>query len=264
MSTKNTYKEWILQELVFDISENLCYYVKNKKWWKNNNYCQVLSDIQSTNSHLNHTKIPQHLYDYCNDIDHIKKCNASDCNVAVIFRDFRIGYSEYCKRHMNLARHHNSHNRDCNLRVSKKMYESDENYVDEIITPSAKRSKGELELQSYIEKILYKSNFNCKIIPSTRSIIGPQEIDIYLPLLNIAFEYNGEYWHQEGINKPIGYHKNKTIDCKYKDITLYHIWERYWTSKNVQDQYKIKAMVRNVIIKHICQYESWNTTGVYL
>ena len=47
------------------------------------------------------------------------------------------------------------------------------------------------------------------------------EFDIYLPLLKIAIEYNGEYWHR---NKS----SQKKIDfCNNNDIFLFIIEESY-------------------------------------
>ena len=51
---------------------------------------------------------------------------------------------------------------------------------------------------------------------------GKLELDIYLPEKNLAFEYNGNYWHDK---KPKGYHRNKTKMCAEAGVELYHVWE---------------------------------------
>ena len=50
------------------------------------------------------------------------------------------------------------------------------------------------------------------------------ELDIYIPSLKIAFEYNGAYYHS-AFAKDKGYHSLKTSLCLAKGIKLYHIWE---------------------------------------
>jgi hypothetical protein len=69
-------------------------------------------------------------------------------------------------------------------------------------------------------------------VTNTRTVIAPYELDIYLPKPKIAFEYNGNYWHKEGINKPMGYHQMKTDMCYGMGIRLYHIWENDWMIDN--------------------------------
>jgi len=90
-------------------------------------------------------------------------------------------------------------------------------------------SKPEMEIYNYI-----KSIYDGPIIQSDRSIIPPKELDIYLPELKIAFEINGEYWHNSE-QKPKNYHVDKTDECKKLGIQLYHIWTRtdfdIWKSK---------------------------------
>lgn len=58
-----------------------------------------------------------------------------------------------------------------------------------------------------------------KILYNDRKTIRPKELDIYLPGLNLAFEYDG-----------IRYHKNdddsKDVICLQKGITLFHIKEK--------------------------------------
>ncbi len=81
-------------------------------------------------------------------------------------------------------------------------------------------SEYEFELIQSINEIYYG-----KIFKRTRKIITPQELDIYLPELNLAIEYNGNYWHsiEAGLDKE--YHLNKSLLCRAKNIRLIHIYE---------------------------------------
>jgi hypothetical protein len=84
----------------------------------------------------------------------------------------------------------------------------------------------EIDLQNFI-----KENYKGEILFNNRNIISPYELDIYLPDLKIAFEFNGLYWHSE-LNKDKNYHFNKTELCENSDIMLIHIWEDDWQLKN--------------------------------
>ena len=73
--------------------------------------------------------------------------------------------------------------------------------------------------------------YDYEVLTNSRSVLdNGKEIDIYVPSLNIAFEFDGLYWHSE-INKGNDYHLNKTVECEKKGIKLYHIFEDEWTNK---------------------------------
>lgn len=97
-------------------------------------------------------------------------------------------------------------------------------------------SQGEKELRNFIEK--YIDNVQL----TNRDKIHPYHLDLYLPDLNIAFEYNGVYWHNDK-NKGKYYHKNKSKFCKDKGIELIHIWENDWKER--------KEIVKSIILKKL-------------
>lgn len=95
-------------------------------------------------------------------------------------------------------------------------------------------SNKEREVLEYIRSI-YKG----EIIENCRKLLKGKEIDIYIPELNLAFEFNGIYWHSElGGNKNKSYHLNKTNECENLGIRLIHIFEDEW--RNKQDIVKSK------------------------
>lgn len=87
-------------------------------------------------------------------------------------------------------------------------------------------SDRETELYNYIA-----SKYNGQIIKSDRTILDGKELDIYLPGLNLAFEFDGLYWHNE-ITKSSDYHVSKTNICESKGIQLIHIFEDDWLYKS--------------------------------
>ena len=97
---------------------------------------------------------------------------------------------------------------------------------------------------SYKEKELYffiNENYDGNIIENYKDKF---EIDIYLPDLNIGFEFNGLYWHSE-LYKDKNYHLEKINYFKEKNIHIIHIWEDDWIYKSDI----IKSMILNRLNK---------------
>lgn len=84
-------------------------------------------------------------------------------------------------------------------------------------------SNGEIEIRDYIKSIS-KKDIQCNL----KSLIPPNEIDIFIPELNIGFEYNGLYWHSK---KDELYHLKKLEKCNEKEIRLYSFFEDEWIYK---------------------------------
>ena len=97
------------------------------------------------------------------------------------------------------------------------------------------------EIYEYIKEIIPSEN----ILINIRSVIAPLELDIYIPNLKVAIEFNGDYWHSENAGKDKNYHLHKTILCEEKGIHLIHIFEHEWELKKD----KIKSRLKNLINK---------------
>lgn len=118
---------------------------------------------------------------------------------------------------------------------------------------------------SFLENQLYEyisSIYKGEIIRNNKTIISPYEIDIYIPELKLAIEFNGDYWHAnpklERFSNPNDVHSihngkiitNKDIwdkdikkyyMCKDIRITMMMIFENDWTNnkQRVMDDLKI-------------------------
>lgn len=101
-------------------------------------------------------------------------------------------------------------------------------------------SNMELELLTFLE-----SKYSGNILKNTKNIIS-KEIDFYIPELNLAFEFNGLYWHSS-IYKSRGYHLDKTKECELLGIKLFHIWEDDWIYK----QNIIRSIIENKLGKSV-------------
>ena len=83
-------------------------------------------------------------------------------------------------------------------------------------------STPENELADFIEGLGFE------VVRNSRKLIPPLEIDIYLPEVRTAFEFNGIFWHSEQAGKPTGYHQTKTLPAKREGIRLFHVYESEW------------------------------------
>src|SRR6266403_1064476 len=116
-------------------------------------------------------------------------------------------------------------------------------------------STGEKELLDFI-----KSIYNDEIVINDNKQIAPRHLDIYIPKLKMALEFNGLYWHNE-LFKSDDYHKEKSDKCLANDIRLIHIWEDDWNYKKdivksrIKNLFKLnseKIFARKCDIREIC------------
>ena len=111
----------------------------------------------------------------------------------------------------------------------------------------------EIELSDYIESLIGKEN----VVKNDRIILNGNEIDVYVPSKNIAFEFDGIYWHSEINISDKNYHLNKTNGCLDKNIQLIHIFEDEWVNKKDICKSRIKNLLNksNRIFARKCEIE---------
>lgn len=111
-------------------------------------------------------------------------------------------------------------------------------------------SAPEKELLSYIQSL-----YDGEIKTNTRHIIKNEysnygmELDIYLPEKQLAFEFNGIYWHSSQANTPKDYHFKKALLCEEKGIRLIHIYQDEWINKTEKIKQLIKIALGKVETK---------------
>lgn len=105
--------------------------------------------------------------------------------------------------------------------------------------PEVKVSRAETEIYEYV-----KSIYSGWIIQSDRLFLEGKELDIVLPDIGLAIEYNGNRWHSEDM-RPTNYHLNKTLAVEALEYQLIHITENEWTLK----QNIVKSRLASIIGK---------------
>lgn len=88
---------------------------------------------------------------------------------------------------------------------------------------STSSSEAEREISKYIA-----NKYSGEVIRNYKQ--ENMEIDVYLPELNLGFEYNGIYWHSDKF-KDKNYHLNKKEYFKNKGIDVVFIDEADWINK---------------------------------
>ena len=89
-----------------------------------------------------------------------------------------------------------------------------------------------------------------------------KEIDIFIPSLNIGFEYDGLYWHSDA-RLDQNYHLEKTNYCAAQGIQLFHIFEDEWLYSTDIVKSRIQFILRkthNRIYARNCTVKEINST----
>lgn len=105
--------------------------------------------------------------------------------------------------------------------------------------PVSSVSGAEQDLVEYI-----KSVYTGWIETNDRTLISPKELDIVLPDLGIAIEYNGSYWHREEVRDK-DYHINKTRLVQNEGFRLIQITDTEWLTK----QDIVKSRILSILNK---------------
>lgn len=103
-------------------------------------------------------------------------------------------------------------------------------------------SQAERALRQLIQQAKVSYQFSLKMKNLGSQILERQSLDIYIPELKLAFEYNGVYWHSEKY-RDSSYHLKKTLECERLGIRLIHIWEDDWVFKRSLMERKIKVLL---------------------
>lgn len=86
-------------------------------------------------------------------------------------------------------------------------------------------SDPQVEIHRYVQSIGFTP-------VSTRTVIAPLEIDIYIEEKKFGIEYDSLWWHCEGSGSSYDRHSKKTAYCNEKGIRLLHIFGDEWDDKN--------------------------------
>ena len=153
-----------------------------------------------------------------------------NCKKPTSFYSMTRGYAKTCsqlcqKQHVwdNMTE---EQRKKSNMKNSKsvKKYIKNRSVKETLAIHRKMRQNSQSEL-AIIDAI--KSIYNGDVLRNVKrkAYIYPYELDILIPDLKIAIEYNGCYFHSIKAGKPIDYHLMKSLLCREKGIRLIHIYE---------------------------------------
>lgn len=104
-------------------------------------------------------------------------------------------------------------------------------------------SKEEIEVLSFIQE-----EYKGWVINNDRKMLEGKELDIVLPDLGIAIEYNGSYWHRETSARDKLYHLGKLEKVLEYEYALVTITDKEWVYKKDIVKSRLRSLLGT--IKH--------------
>ena len=80
---------------------------------------------------------------------------------------------------------------------------------------------------------------------NNRQLIKPYQLDIVIPQIKLAIEFNGIYWHSLEMGTQQTYHLDKVLACNQKGYRLLHIWQDQWVENCDDLKQKLVAIFQN-------------------
>jgi len=115
-------------------------------------------------------------------------------------------------------------------------------YLDEACAHMVRLAyKPSMQEQSLFD---FVSNLCPDAIQSDTSVLGRKQLDILIPSLKLAIEFNGLIWHSSKVGTERNYHQEKTDAAATAGYRLIHIWSDEWIEK----QDIIKAYLRMQLV----------------
>ena len=110
------------------------------------------------------------------------------------------------------------------------------------------------EIEDYIRSLCAGKEVrrDCKCI-----LRDARQLDMYIPQLSVAIEFNGCFWHNSDISiygkkpMPMMYHYDKTEECLQHGIRLLHIFEDEWIGCKKLCKSRLKKILSPSSIYHI-------------
>lgn len=112
------------------------------------------------------------------------------------------------------------------------------------IFKKSNQSRGECEVREFVNSI-YDG-----VVTKDRTVLRGKELDIYLPLLKLAIEYNGEYWHHDLRRDlkgwlPSDWLRWKQQQCQKEAVQLIFIWEKDWQNNRELTELRLRNVLKS-------------------
>lgn len=197
--------------------------------------------------------LKEYLIKFPEDIQYHKNYINSENNIEFLKKEDNFVVCRLCNKRMRMITNVHLKNKHHITNTEYKLLFPNDKFVSKttskILKQNAKiininqqptwESSGEIEIKNFIEDLGFKVEKS-----KNRKLLNGKEIDITIPDLKIAIEYDGLYFHTEKMGKPPTYHLNKTIECHNIGYKLYQIFEDEWILKKDIVKNKIKHILK--------------------
>lgn len=120
--------------------------------------------------------------------------------------------------------------------------------------PQCAGSQAERDLAEMVKNLLSE---DVKVLRNDRKVIKPYELDILVPSLDLAFEFNGKYWHSNEMIKKRHpqFESSKAFDdfkkdeCEKQGIKLFFVREKPWTESHEKEVKRVEKIVATALKK---------------
>ncbi|MDU5615515.1 MAG: zinc-ribbon domain-containing protein [Varibaculum cambriense] len=120
--------------------------------------------------------------------------------------------------------------------------------------PRCAGSQAERDLAKLVKSLLPE---DIKILRNDRKVIKPYELDVLVPGLNLAFEFNGTYWHSDEVitkrqpqfESSKAFDKFKETECAKQGIKLFFVREKPWTESHEKEVKRVEKIVAAALKK---------------
>lgn len=101
-------------------------------------------------------------------------------------------------------------------------------------------SRPQLEIVEFVRSLGVED-----VIVSTKNVIAPFELDVWVPEFNVAIEYHGLYWHSGGKSGVFDRkrHRQKYVACSGRSIKLVQFFSDEWIDRGAI----CTSMIRNAL-----------------
>lgn len=124
----------------------------------------------------------------------------------------------------------------------------------------AGRSAGEIELFKFVQSYCRQHGVS-KVISNDRSLLSRvmspdgrkrmYGLDVYMPDLRLAFEYDGDYWRSDDVITTVHpvfssadeYHGLKKTACLERGVQLMFVWEHEWKHRRSPVEDEVRSTI---------------------
>lgn len=119
----------------------------------------------------------------------------------------------------------------CGTEQSASYWELLQRWMCRACNPRASRQQ--LEIIDFIRDLLKIDHTSSRVVISTRSVISPLEIDVWIPEKSLGIEYHGLFWHSGGKSELYdnAVHRKKFLACSEKNIRLLQFYGDEWRDR---------------------------------